>query len=152
MTESWETRRFRWLMNVFPAYRRGGGRVTGIAADWHRMTVKVPLNWSTRNYVGTIYGGAMFSAVDPLMMMMLIKILGRKYVIWDKAAAIRFIRPGRTTLVAEAVVDRTEVAEIRRLLETETSLDRHYTISLTDSAGAVHAEVDKTLYIAKTRK
>jgi hypothetical protein len=37
----------------------------------------MPLSWRTRNYVGTIFGGSMNSAVDPIYMVILIRRLGK---------------------------------------------------------------------------
>ena len=108
MAESRHTRLQRWRFNFFPAYRGAGARITYIAADWREVRIKLPLNWLTRNYVGTIYGGSMYGAVDPIYMIMLIHLLGPDYVVWDKAATIRFKRPGRTTLVARFVIDEAE--------------------------------------------
>src|SRR3954467_6939617 len=101
MPESWRTRIDRWGFNFFPAYRGTGGRITYLADDYHEVHVKLPLSWRTRNYVGTIFGGSLYGAVDPVYMIMLIKILGSDYIVWDKAATIRFKRPGRETLRAK---------------------------------------------------
>ena len=81
----------RWGFNVFPAYRGTGARVTYISADWREVRVALPLSWRTRNYVGTIFGGSLYGAVDPMYMIMLIRILGPGYTVWDKAATIRFL-------------------------------------------------------------
>ncbi len=85
-------------------------------------------------------------------MIMLIKILGKGYVVWDKAATIRFKKPGRGTLYARFIIDEEEIATIRRLLETENSIDRVYNVDLTDSAGIVHASVEKTVYIRRNTR
>lgn len=149
MPESLKTRLRRWSFNFFPAYRGTGARITYIAADWREVRVKLPLNWRTRNYVGTIYGGSMYAALDPIYMIMLIQLLGPGYVVWDKAAAIRFRRPGRSTLYARFVVDQLETAAVKALLEQVSPLDRIYHVDLVDAGGVVHASVDKTLYIKR---
>ncbi len=149
MSESFESRRMRWGFNLFPAFRGTGGRVTYISSDFREARVKLPLNWRTRNYVGTIFGGSLYGAVDPLYMILLIKILGPHYSVWDKAAAIRFVKPGRSTLYARFVIEEEEIATIKRLLETALSVDRIYRVDLTDKAGVVHATVEKTIYIRK---
>ncbi|HEV8592784.1 MAG TPA: DUF4442 domain-containing protein [Pyrinomonadaceae bacterium] len=149
MPESFKSRRFRWGFNLFPAYRGTGGRVTYIAEDWKEVHVKIPLSWRTRNYVGTIYGGSMYGAIDPIYMLMLIKILGPEYIVWDKAAKIRFRKPGKDTLFARFHLSNEEIVEIKRLAEAEKSVDRNYSLELKDKAGIVHAEIEKTLYIAK---
>jgi hypothetical protein len=105
--------------------------------------------WRTRNYVGTIFGGSMYSAVDPIYMVMLIRRLGKDYVVWDKAASIKFKRPGRETLHARFVVTDGELAAIRAALETQRSIDRTYLIELKDSSGTVCATVEKLIYIRK---
>jgi acyl-coenzyme A thioesterase PaaI-like protein len=147
--ESWATKRTRWGFNLFPAYRGTGARVTYIAADWHEVRIRLPLSWRTRNYVGTIFGGSLYGAVDPMYMIMLIHILGSGYTVWDKAATIRFQKPGRSTLTARFLLEAAEIAEIRRLLETAPSVDRVYTVDLVDAAGTVHASVAKTVYVRK---
>lgn len=139
----------RWRFNCFPAYRGTGARVTYIADNFHEIRIKLPLNWRTRNYVGTIYGGSMYGAVDPIYMVMLIKLLGRDYIVWDKAALIRFKKPGRTTLYAQIRVDDSELGTIRSLLAEQPKVDRMYHLRLTDSDGVVHAEVEKTVHIRR---
>ena len=148
MPESFKTRVKRWGFNFFPAYRGTGGRLTYIADDFHEIHVKLRLSWRTRNYVGTIFGGSMYGAVDPLYMVMLIRILGSNYVVWDKAATIRFKRPGRETLYAKFKVTPDEVAEIKDELTRSKSIERVYGINLVNEAGKVHVVVEKTIYIA----
>ena len=99
--------------------------------------------------VGTIYGGSIYAAVDPFYMLMLIKVLGRDYIVWDKAAAIRFRRPGRSTLYAHFLLDQGVVDGIREELERVEKLDRHFTVELKDAQGEVHAIIEKTVNVRK---
>jgi hypothetical protein len=149
MPESFATKILRWGFNFFPAYRGTGGRITYIADDWREVRVKVPLSWRTRNYVGTIYGGSMYGAIDPVYMMMLIKTLGPEYVIWDKSASIQFKKPGIHALCAICILTDEEVHAITDGLIHSHSLERLYTVDLTDANGIVHASVEKTVYIRK---
>ena len=149
MPESARTRFFRLFFNLFPAYRRTGGRVTHIAADWSEVRVKLPLNWTTRNYVGTIFGGSIYGALDPVYMLMLMHRLGDDYIVWDKAASIRFRRPGRGTLRATFTMPDEELDAIRAALETERSVDRTYTVDLVADDGTVCATVEKTEYVRR---
>ena len=149
MPESLSTKLLRWKFNLFPAYRGTGGRITYISADAREINVKLPLNWRTRNYVGTIFGGSIYAAVDPIYMIMLIRALGPGYVVWDKAARVEFRRPGKTTLYARFRLDDEELTAIKTALETARSVDRLYTVELTDASGKLHASVEKTIYIRK---
>jgi hypothetical protein len=116
------------------------------------VRVEIPLGRRTRNYVGTIFGGSMYGAVDPIYMVMLIKLLGPGYVVWDKSAAIRFRKPGRTTLHARFAIDDAELDAIRTALKTERAIDRTYHVDLVDAAGTVHAEVEKVLHIRPRKR
>ena len=149
MPESFASRLDRWKFNLFPAYRGTGARIVYIADDYREIRVKIPLTRRTRNYVGTIFGGSMYGGVDPIYMVMLIKILGRDYVVWDKSARIRFRRPGKETLYADFRVDEEDLNEIKARLETERSVDKIYNVELKDRAGKVCCLVEKTIYIAK---
>ena len=149
MAESWRTTLTRWQFNFFPAYRGTGGRVTYISEDWSEVKVTIPLNWRTRNYVGSIYGGSLYGAVDPIYMLMLIKRLGPGYVVWDKAATIRFRKPGRGRLYATCVVAPELVGAIREELTRAPKLDRGFTIEIVDGAGVVHAVVEKTIHVSR---
>ncbi len=141
MAESLKTRLVRWRFNFLPAYRRTGARITYVAADWREVRIKLPLNWSTRNYVGTTFGGSMYAAVDPVYMIMLMKLLGPRYIVWDKAAAIRFKKPARKTLYAQFTLDGDDIDNIRVELDHKPKLDRVYHVELVDSTGQVHASI-----------
>lgn len=149
MPESLRTRLLRWKFNLFPAYRGTGARVRYIAHDMREIEVELPLSWRTRNYVGTIFGGSMYGAVDPMFMIMLIHGLGAGYTVWDKAATIRFLRPGKATLRATFRIDEAELEAIRAELATRRSIDRIYVIELVGEDGTPHATIEKTIYVRK---
>ncbi len=91
----------------------------------------------------------MYGGIDPIYMLMLIKNLGGKYVVWDKSAKIRFRRPGKTTLFADFLITQGELDEITLALDSAKSIDRVYNVELKDKDGMVHAEIEKTIYVAK---
>ncbi len=152
MRESFATKFDRLKFNLFPAYRGTGARVVFISDDYREIKIKIPLSWRTRNYVGTIYGGSMYAGIDPIYMLMLIKNLGANYMVWDKAAAIRFKRPGKETLFADFKLTAEELDEIREILKTKKSVDRIYKVELKDKNGKTHCLIEKTLYIARAKK
>jgi acyl-coenzyme A thioesterase PaaI-like protein len=151
MKESFAKKIERFKFNLFPAYRGSGGRIAYIAEDYHEIHVKLRLNWRTKNYVGTIFGGSMFAATDPIYMVMLIKILGSDYLVWDKSTNIRFKRPGKETLFAKFLITPEEIADIKSQLEVSKSIDKIYTIELKNKAGKSHAIIEKTIFISKKR-
>ena len=151
MPESVKTRMLRRLYNLWPCYWGTGVRIRYISKDFREMHVELPLNWRTRNYVGTIFGGSMYGAVDPIYMLMLIKNLGSEYEVWDKEATIRFRRPGRSTLHARCVLEEEEIKQIVELAN-ESPIDRMYSIDLSDGKGTVCATIEKTIHIRERKE
>jgi acyl-coenzyme A thioesterase PaaI-like protein len=150
--ESLDTRLIRWASNWLPAYSGSGARIQYIASDWLEVRIRLPLNWRTRNYVGTIFGGSMFAAVDPIYMIMLIKALGAEYEVWDKSATIQFRRPGRSTLHAAFRIDSAELAAIRAEVQASGRSERRYAVALVDGAGEVCASCEKLITIRSRRE
>jgi acyl-coenzyme A thioesterase PaaI-like protein len=149
MPESFESRVMRWKFNLFPAYRGTGARVTYIANDYREIRIRLPLSLRTRNAVGTIFGGSMYGAADPVYMIMLMRNLGRDFVVWDKAATIRFRKPGRSTLYATFRITEDELDAIRAATASGDAIDRTYTVDLADAEGVVHASIEKIIYVRK---
>jgi len=140
-------RLLRWRFNLYPAYRGTGARIDFIADDWSEIRVRLPLNWRTRNIVGTIFGGSLYGAVDPLYMIQLMRKLGPSFVVWDKAATMRFLRPGRGTLFATFRLSAAEVEAVRAEATANGRAERTYTVELVDAEGQVHASCEKVLSI-----
>lgn len=149
ISPSWRARFMRLGFNLMPAFRGTGGRVEHVAPDLTHVRVRLPLSWRTRNAVGSIYGGSLFAVTDGPHPTMLMAALGEEAIVWDKAACIRFRRPGRRTLYADFHMPPEEVAAIRVELAQKGELDRTYTVELKDRDGQVHAVVERTVYIAE---
>ena len=137
------------MINAWPCYWGTGGEVTFISRDWREAAVKLKLTLRTRNYVGTIFGGSIYGAVDPIYMLLLIKILGPDYIVWDKSASIRFKKPGKGVLEARFRIPDEEITEIRELASREKSVDRVYTVEFKDRDGLICASIEKTLYVRR---
>lgn len=145
---AWRARMVRMGFNLHPAFRGTGGRVEHVAPDLSHIRIRLPLSWRTRNVVGSIYGGSLFAVTDGVHPMMLMSALGEDVIVWDKAASIRYRKPGYTTLYADFLLDAEEVATIRAALRETPELDRTYLVELKDSQGTVHTVVERTVYIA----
>ena len=139
----------RFLMNLAPCIRASGGRIVTISDDFKHLRVRLKLSLLTRNLVGTIYGGSLYSSIDPFYMLMLMRILGPDYVVWDKSATIRFKRPARVTLYADFRFDDQTLTNIREQVARDGESTFTWTVALKDASGTVYADCDKVLYVAK---
>ena len=145
---SWHPLLLKTGFNWFPAWRATGGRVVEVSKDLRRIVVALPLKRGTRNAVGTIFGGSLFATTDGLHPTLLALHLGHDYIVWDKAGAIRYRKPARTTLFAEFSIDDAEIAVVRETVAEIGECERTYTVELRDAQGVVHTEVERTVYVA----
>jgi hypothetical protein len=142
-------RRMRMRLNIWPPFLGAGIHVRRLTSDWKEIDVEMKLRWWNRNYVGTHYGGSLYSMADPFFMVMLIENLGKDYIVWDKAASIRFRKPGRGTVCANFRLSDEQIGEIRQALNSQAKIERVFTVEIKDQSGSVVAEVEKLLHIRR---
>jgi len=142
-------RHARRILNLWPPFLGAGIRVARMDRGWREIDVEMKLRRWNRNYVGTHYGGSLYSMTDPWLMLMLIENLGRDYVVWDKAANIRFRRPGRSVVRAQFRLSDEQIQEIRDALRDQEKIDRTFTVEVKDEAGTVIAEVQKVIHVKR---
>ena len=145
---AWRARMVRLGFNLHPAFRGTGGRIIHVSPDLSHIRIRLPLTWRTKNIVGSLYGGSLFAVTDGVHPMMLMAALGDGVIVWDKAASIRYKKPGYSTLFADFSLTTAEVAEIRQALDLYPELDRTFLVELKDEQGSVHTIVERTVYIA----
>ena len=68
---------------------------------------------------------------------------------WDKAASIRFRKPGKGKVRAEFRLSDAQLDDIREQLTTLPKYEPTFTVEVKDEAGEVVAEVQKMLHIRK---
>ncbi len=140
---------FKHGFNLSPMYRRSTGRVLSVTPDLLKISVRLPISYKNRNYVGSIFGGSMFSAVDPMPMVQLINLLGADYVVWDKSAEIFFKIPAREDLYADFEYSPEELEDIRQRVQEQGEIEIVKTTQLTNAArDKLYCEVHKKLYVA----
>lgn len=140
----------RYGFNLSPMYRRSTARIISMSKDLLYVQIKLPISYKNKNYVNSIFGGSLFSSVDPIPMVQLINIIGNDYVVWDKSAEIYFKKPAKENLFAEFIFTNVEIDEIKNRIRTENEIEIVKIASLTNKEKTiVYCEVKKTIYIAK---
>lgn len=144
-----QSRALRRGVNLWPPFLGAGIRVQRIAPDMKAIDVEMRLRWWNANYVGTHFGGSLFAMTDAFYMLMLMANLGRDYIVWDKAATIRYRKPGKSTVRAEFRLTDSQLDDIREKLKTLPKYEPTFTVEVKDEQGTVIAEVEKLLYVRK---
>ncbi|HEV2855380.1 MAG TPA: DUF4442 domain-containing protein [Thermoanaerobaculia bacterium] len=140
-----------WLLrflSLYPPYTGAGIRVKA-SADLRTFEVRMKLRFWNRNFLGTQFGGSLYSMCDPFFVLILTAALGGRYVVWDKAAAIRFLRPGRGTVKATFHIPQERIEEIRAAADAGGKVEPTFQVSVVDERGQAVAEVEKLLYVRR---
>lgn len=137
----------RRFMNFWPPLLFAGIRILAISDDFMRVDVRLRLGRFNRNYVGTQYGGSLYSMTDPFFMVMMVHVLGPDYVVWDKSGRIDYLRPGREDVFARLQYTGDQIAEVRRMTAGGQKFEPTYAVDVATASGEVIARVEKTLYI-----
>jgi acyl-coenzyme A thioesterase PaaI-like protein len=139
----------RW-MNVWPPFLFSGIRILSISDDFREAVIELRDRKLNMNYVGVHFGGAIFSMTDPFHMLLTMNLLGRGYVVWDKAARIEYLKPGKGTLRAHFRITDEMLADLRD--NTQNNGDKYlpeWPVEVLNAEGEIVAQVFKTLYIRK---
>lgn len=141
----------RRLLSTFAPYLGAGIRVTHIAEDFSSARVEMGQHWYNTNYVGTHFGGSLYSMVDPMYMLLLMRRLGTDYIVWDKSASIDFIRPGKGRVMARFELTDKRVDEIRAATADGDKMLPEWDVEIVDESGELVARVHKVLYVRRKK-
>jgi acyl-coenzyme A thioesterase PaaI-like protein len=142
----------RRLFNVWPPFRGMGVRVVELDPAFRHARVELRMRLFNRNYVGTHFGGSLFAMADPWFMILMMHRLGEDYVVWDKAGAVRFLKPARGTVTARFEMPEESVEEARAKTAGGGKHEPVFRAAIVDEQGVTVAEVEKTLHIRRKKK
>jgi Domain of unknown function (DUF4442) len=140
------------MINFYGPFLGAGVKLVSMSKDYRKAKVSMKLTFYNKNYMGTQFGGSLYSMVDPWYMLMLIKNLGHEYIVWDKAATIQFKKPGMGKVFADFNITEDHLNEIRENLKNQTKMDMTFKVIIYSEENKVIAEVDKVIYIRKKSK
>ena len=139
----------RRIMNLWPPFLFSGISLTRVSEDYREAEVQLKKHWFNQNYVGVHFGGSLFAMTDACYMVMLVRILGKGYYVWDRRATIDYVKPGRGTVTAKFAVTDERLKEILDHTAGGEKYLPEFTVEITDASGEVVARVVKTLYVKK---
>jgi len=139
-----------WL-NAYVPYFGAGIRTTELDLDAGIVQIEMPLTALNKNAVGTQFGGSLYAMIDPFYMLLLLHKLGKDHVVWDKAASIDFISPGRGRVTARIELPNEEVELIRGLAANNEPVLRTYPVEILGEDGKIVARIEKVLYIRRKK-
>jgi len=136
----------KWI-NFYPPYIGAGISLISADSDFTRISVQLKMRWYNRNAVGTHFGGSLYSMCDPFYMFILMENLGKDYIVWDKAASIKFRKPGLKTVTATFEIPKDEIAEIKAYVDENGKGDFTFKTTVKNENGEIVSELEKVVYV-----
>lgn len=141
----------KWMLNLYPLYLGAGIKVTYISEDWKELHVSMSLRWFNRNAVGTHFGGSLYSMIDPHLMLLLMQLLGKEYLVWDKSADIEFVKAIKKKVTSVLKVSNEDLKIIRRSTINGEKYFSNFIVEIRDEDDDLVAKVKKTIYVRRKK-
>ena len=139
----------RRMLNLWPPFLFSGISVREISKDFRQTKVRLKKKVLTSNYVGTLFGGSLFAMTDPFYMVMIMKNLGKDYIVWDKRSEIEYVSPGKSTVYAEFHLSDEELDDIKDEVASSGKYLKWFEVDIKTTDGTIVAIVKKQIYIRK---
>jgi acyl-coenzyme A thioesterase PaaI-like protein len=137
------------FINLYPPYLGAGIKVEFISDDWKELRVSMTLRWYNRNFVGTHFGGSLYSMIDPHLMILLMKRLGKEYIVWDKSANFEFVKASKKKVWSVLKVTDEDIEEIKRNTEKGNKYFSKFLVEIRDEDNEIIARAEKVIYVRK---
>ena len=89
---------------------------------------------------------------DPFWMLLTMHALGGDFIVWDQAASIEFLKPGRGTVHARFLLDEAVLDQLRAATARGDKYLHWFETDIVDEAGDVVARVRKQVYVRRKRE
>jgi len=139
----------RLALNAWPPFLGARIHVRSIAPDMRKVVVEMPLRRSNRNAFGTHFGGSLFAMTDPFFALMLVYNLPAGMIIWDKAASIEFLAPGRGRVRATMELADDDLNAIRQATAGGEKHLHVFKAEVVDAEALVVARIEKIVYLRR---
>lgn len=137
------------VLNIYPPYLGAGIKVSYISPDWKELQVSMALRWYNRNAVGTHFGGSLYAMIDPHLMLLLMRLLGKDYLVWDLQASIEFVKATKQEVWAAFKISDEAIEEIKQNTRGGEKYLARFPIEIRDEDNQLVAKGEKVIYIRK---
>ncbi|MBI1221101.1 MAG: DUF4442 domain-containing protein [Bacteroidetes bacterium] len=143
-------RQLTWLMRFYPPMLFQRIWVQKIHPGFRQIDVKINRSLFTNNLGNSIFGGTLFSAIDPFYALLLGQIMEKKgipVVVWLKSARIDYLKPARTDMHFSLEISEELIEEAIHHLKKEGKFVKELPAVLYDKNGAQCATATNEIYL-----
>ncbi|WP_437918190.1 DUF4442 domain-containing protein [Sphingobacterium sp. LRF_L2] len=141
----------KWILRFYPPFFFQRIWVKKVYPEFKQLDIEVRKSIFNKNSNGTIFGGTIFSAVDPIHTLLIDQILKKrgisKTVTWLKSAKIDYIKPASKHLLFSICIDDRDIQSILECISKTGKVEKSFAIKIIDQDGLVCAKSHNEIYI-----
>ena len=136
------------ILSYWPPYFFSGIKIIGVNDQFTKIDVCLKQRFWNTNYVGSHFGGSLYSMCDPFYMFILLHHLPG-HVIWDKGANFKFKKPGYGNVFASFEIPIETIEKLKIEASQNFSISPIFKTTIKDQQNRVILELEKILYLKK---
>ncbi|MDB5021430.1 MAG: hypothetical protein JWQ28_2557 [Pedobacter sp.] len=140
----------RWGLCLYPPFLFQRISIRKFHKDFFGVDVKIAKSLFNNNYNGSIFGGTIYCATDPVYALLFDQVLQRKGFkvrVWLKSASIQYLKPGRSNLYFTVLLTDEMLEEAIHALNTVGKFVKAYPIEILNKEGELCATVMNEVYV-----
>ena len=140
----------RLILNLFPPLLFNRISIQSIKNDFMEVKVRIRHSIINKNFHRTIFGGTIFSAIDPYFPIMYWQIFSRKKLpieVWIKKAEISYKNPAETDLHLKFILIEEDIKKALKGLQKDGRYQVWHVVEAFDENGMICAEAKVLVYI-----
>jgi acyl-coenzyme A thioesterase PaaI-like protein len=143
-------RLLRWALCLYPPFLFQRISIRKFHKDFRAIDMKIAKSLFNNNYNGSIFGGTIYCATDPVYALLFDQALQRKGFkvrVWLKSASIQYLKPARSNLYFTVYLTDEMLDEAVHALNTIGKFVKAYPIEITNKEGELCATVTNEVYV-----
>ena len=140
----------KFALNIFPPLLFNRIVLKEISDDFMQMRVVIKRVLFNINFHKTIFGGSIFSALDPYFPTMyyhLFAYKNRKLIVWLKSAEIQYLHPANSSLTLNFKITKKDIELAEKELAEKGKFEIWHTVKAINKKDIVCAKAKILIYL-----
>ena len=142
-------------MNFFPPLLVNRIKIVENDSDFTNLKVEVKYSWLNKNLQKAIFGGTIFSAIDPYYAVMYWQIFSSKGIpmeVWIKKVEIKYRKAATSNLEIKFSLDKNDIENAINSLKSDGKYEVWHDVIVIDENQELCTEARVLVHIRNTKK
>ena len=153
--QKYSSKLLRKVMNFFPPLLINRIKIVENDSDFTNLKVEVKYSWLNKNLQKAIFGGTIFSAIDPYYAVMYWQIFSSKGIpmeVWIKKVEIKYRKAATSNLEIKFSLDKNDIENAINSLKSDGKYEVWHDVIVIDENQELCTEARVLVHIRNTKK